>query len=117
MRSLEQILLTEKTIVLAALVSGIIAVTTFSATETAFATPSPTGSPGQPGAPGTTCGSTDATTTPGNSASANGSPFNPDGTSGTVYAGNPHTASAANANSPHAVSQYDVACFQQTTSH
>jgi hypothetical protein len=32
----------------------------------------------------------------------------------TVYAGSEGTASALNANSPHAVSQYDVACFQQT---
>jgi hypothetical protein len=117
LQSLEQILLEEKIIILTALVSGVIAVTAFSATETAFATPSPTGSPGQPGAPGTTCGSADATVTPGSSASANGSPFNPEGTSGTVYAGNPDTASTANANSQHAVSQYDVACFQQTTSH
>jgi hypothetical protein len=53
--------------------------------------------------------------TPGNAGSASGSPFNPSGTAGTVYAGNPGTASLANANSVHAVSQYDIACFQQTT--
>jgi hypothetical protein len=35
----------------------------------------------------------------------------------TVYAGSEDTASALNANSPHAVSQYDVACFQQTANH
>jgi len=78
-----------------------------------FATPSPTGSPGQPGAPGTTCGSPGATTTP-QSASAGGSPFNANGTAGTVYAGNPGTASLAHANSVKAVSQYDIACFQLT---
>lgn len=79
----------------------------------AFATPSPTGSPGQPGAPGTTCGSPGATQTPGNSASNTGSPF-AGGTSDLHYAGNPDTASLANANSVHAVSQYDIACFQAT---
>jgi hypothetical protein len=77
---------------------------------TVFATTSPNG-PGQPGAPNTTC--QQFTTTPGNSMAAN-SPFNPNGQSGTVYAGNPGTASLAHSNSPHAVSQYDVACFQQT---
>jgi hypothetical protein len=78
----------------------------------AFATPSPNG-PGQPGAPGTTCGSADATSTPGKAADAN-SPFNPDGNAGLHYAGNPGTSSAEHSNSPHAVSQYDIACFQQT---
>jgi hypothetical protein len=83
---------------------------------TAFADTSPNG-PGQPGAPGTTCGSSAATTsTPGNSVNAN-SPFNPSGQAGTVYAGNPGTASLANANSTHAVSQYDIACFQVTPGH
>ena len=85
-------------------------------TAVASADPSPNG-PGQPGAPGTTCGSPDATATPGNAANANGSPFNPNGQAGTVYAGNPGTASAANANSSHAVSQYDIACFQVTQNH
>jgi hypothetical protein len=79
----------------------------------AWASPSPNG-PGQPGAPGTTCGNTGATSTPGNAVNANGSPFNPNGTSGQHYAGNPGTASAENSNSIHAVSQYDIACFQVT---
>ena len=82
----------------------------------AFADQSPNG-PGQPGAPGTTCGSSDATMTPGDAVAAMGSVFNPNGTAGTVYAGNPGTASAANANSTAAVSQYDIACFQQTQPH
>jgi hypothetical protein len=82
---------------------------------TALASPSPTGSPGQPGAPGTTCGNAGATTTPGGAATAPGAPFNANGTAGTVYAGNPGTASLAHAQSPHAVSQYDVACFQNTS--
>lgn len=78
---------------------------------TAAADISPNG-PGQPGAPGTTCQT--FTMTPGNSAAAAGSVFNTNGVAGTVYAGNPGTASATNANSVHAVSQYDIACFQQT---
>ena len=82
----------------------------------AFADTSPNG-PGQPGAPGTTCGSSDATSTPGNAVNASGSVFNPNGQAGTVYAGNPGTASAANANSPTAVSQYDIACFQNSQPH
>jgi hypothetical protein len=84
---------------------------------TAAADPSPTGSPGQPGAPGTTCSGPagNANSTPGNAVNAGGSVFNPSGTAGTVYAGNPGTPSLANANSPHAVAQYDIACFQQTS--
>lgn len=74
------------------------------------ADPSPNG-PGQPGAPNNTCGP-DNPKTPGGSDSARGSPFNPDGVAGTVYAGNPNTSSLLHANSIHAVSQYDIACFQ-----
>ncbi len=66
---------------------------------------------GQPGAPTNTCGP-DNPMTPGSSAAAPGSPFNPNGQAGVVYAGNPNTASLANANSTAAVSQYDVACVQ-----
>jgi len=66
---------------------------------------------GQPGAPANTCGP-DNPVTPGQSASAQGSPFNENGQAGTVYAGNPGTASLAHANSIHAVSQYDVACIR-----
>ena len=80
-------------------------------TAVATADPSPNG-PGQPGAPGTTCGSPDATASPGNAANANGSPFNPSGQAGTVYAGNPGPASSEHSKSTHAVSQYDIACFK-----
>jgi hypothetical protein len=83
---------------------------------TAFADPSPNG-PGQPGAPNTTCGNANTMSTPGGSASSNGSPFNANGQAGQVYAGNPGTASLANANSAHAVSQYDIACFQVSSGH
>lgn len=82
----------------------------------AAAKPSPNG-PGQPGAPNTTCGA-QFPGTPGNSASNNtGSPFNPNGTAGTVYAGNPGTASQNHSNSNNSVSQYDVACYQQSVNH
>jgi len=44
--------------------------------------------------------------TPGRSASARGSAFNPDGIAGTVYAGE----QTQNSTNPLSVSQYDVAC-------
>ena len=77
---------------------------------TAFAT-------GQPGASnGVTCFSSAATANaPGNSMNSPGSVFNPSGQAGTVYAGNPGTASLAHANSPNAVSQYDIACLNVTS--
>ena len=52
----------------------------------------------------------DAGVTPGHAANAPGSAFNPNGNAGTVYAGE----QPQNSNNPHSVSQYDVACFQQT---
>ncbi len=79
------------------------------------ADPSPNG-PGQPGAPNNTCGPSNPVT-PGGSSSAPGSVFNGSGVAGTVYAGNPGTASLQHANSPHAVSQYDIACFQVSQKH
>ena len=95
---------------------------------TAFATPhgqpsqnypngTPTSNPttGHNGAPNNTCGSTISpgvtANPPGNSGSANGAPFNSSGQAGSVYAGNPGTASLANSNSTAAVAQYDIACF------
>jgi hypothetical protein len=53
--------------------------------------------------------------TPGNAVSAPGSPFDPTGNAGLNYAGNPGTASSMHSNSTHAVSQYDVACFQNSS--
>jgi hypothetical protein len=69
---------------------------------------------GQPGvSAGNECRVTEnALMTPGRSISAKGSPFNPEGRAGEVYAGNPGTASLAHAGSEHAVSQYDIACVQ-----
>ncbi len=76
---------------------------------TAAATVSPT--TGQPGAPTNTCGSANPVM-PGSSVNASGSPFNPNGQAGVVYAGNPSTASLANSNSTATVSQYDTACVR-----
>ena len=76
---------------------------------TALALETPT--TGQPGAPTNTCGTANPVT-PGASASSRGSPFNPNGQAGVVYAGNPNTASLANSNSAAAVSQYDTACVR-----
>jgi hypothetical protein len=71
---------------------------------------------GQPGATaGNHCGEGTSALTPGKSGTAPGAVGNPSGVSGTVYAGNPGTASLANANSTAAVSQYDVSCLQVTT--
>ena len=75
-------------------------------------TPSDTGQPGS--SAGITCfSSTDTAMAPGDSMAASGSVFNPNGTAGTVYAGNPGTASL-NSNNGAAVSQYDIACLQFT---
>ena len=54
--------------------------------------------------PGVDCA--DFSSRPGNSVSAPGAAFNPDGQSGTVYAGE----QPQNSNNFHSVSQYDVAC-------
>jgi hypothetical protein len=69
----------------------------------AVGNPSPTGT----GQPSQSCGSATAPNTPGGSASARGSAFNPDGTAGTHYAGE----QPQNSVNPKSVSQYDVACF------
>ncbi len=72
----------------------------------AFAAANPSGT----GQPSQSCGSATALMSP------NG--FNTAGFAhaADVYAGSPGTASAANGNSA-AVSQYDVACFQVSSSH
>jgi hypothetical protein len=83
----------------------------FASPATALALVSPT--TGQPGAPNNTCGVANGNPiTPGNAANSTGSPFNPTGQAGNVYAGNPGTASLANSNSTAAVSQYDAACVR-----
>ncbi len=86
-----------------------VTVLTLASSVSVFAIETP--STGQPGAPTNTCGPSNPVT-PGSSANASGSPFNPTGQAGNVYAGNPSTASLANSNSMATVSQYDVACVQ-----
>jgi hypothetical protein len=67
--------------------------------------------PSGTGQPNAECGEENATLEPAG--------FSSDGFAHaeTVYAGSDGTASALHSNSPHAVSQYDVACFQQTANH
>jgi hypothetical protein len=66
---------------------------------------------GSTGQPGQTCQLLGTPPpSPGNSAAAPGSPFNENGVSGGVYAG----SQPQNSNNPNSVSQYDVACYQQT---
>lgn len=69
-------------------------------------------STGNTGQPSQTCQSITGypAVTPGNSFSAPGSAFNPDGKAGTVYAG----TQPQNSNNPRSVAQYDVACFQNS---
>ena len=73
----------------------------------AVAAPNPSGT-GQPGAE---CGETGATSEPPGFTSSAGF-----ANAEEHYAGSEGTPSAANGNS-HAVSQYDVACFQVTSNH
>ena len=64
------------------------------------------------GQPSQTCGDPGATMTPGHATSAPGSAFNPNGMAGSRYAG----TQPQNSGNPAAVSQYDVACFQVSSS-
>jgi hypothetical protein len=96
---------------LSGVLAGVGAFAALSLGGTAFANdPHSAGTTGQPSQ---SCQATTPPNTPGNAGSNLGSVFSPSGQSGTVYAGQPGTPSLANGNS-HAVSQYDVACFQQT---
>src|SRR5690349_2846738 len=65
--------------------------------------------PSRTGQPMASCGSATAPNTPGNSASAPGSAFNPDGNAGTKYAGE----QPQNSRNTASVSQYDAACLHQ----
>ncbi len=87
-----------------ALVTALVAMLVLVPLSTVFAD-----STGNMGQPNQSCQVT--TVTPGNAASAPGSAFNPDGKAGTVYAG----TQPQNSGNPMAVSQYDVACFQNTS--
>jgi len=91
---------TLRRIVIALVITGVLAL---GGATAAFAAPNPSGT-GQPNA---SCGSANAFVEP------NG--FGTDGFAHAepVYAGS--GVSADHANSPHAVSQYDVACYQLTS--
>ena len=65
-------------------------------------------SPGGGGQPNQSC--EDIPMQPGHSISAPGSAFNPSGVAGGVYAGE----QPQNSTNPKSVSQYDVACFEQS---
>lgn len=69
------------------------------------------GNPAGTGQPGAECGDVGATLEPAG--------FLTDGfaTAESQYAGSDGTSSLANANSDHAVSQYDIACVHYTSSH
>ena len=73
----------------------------------AFAAANPNGQ----GQPSQTCGSPTASSAP------NGFSSGGFANAETHYAGSDGTASAAHSQSGHAVSQYDVACYQQTQNH
>ena len=95
-------MLRTRTLYLSASVVGLAASAVFAVPAVAASNPSGTGQPSQ------SCGSDTAPMTPGNSSSAPGSAFNPDGVAGTHYAGE----QPQNSVNPKSVSQYDVACFQ-----
>jgi hypothetical protein len=96
---------------LLAILSLIMLLAVGAGTAVAASNPNGTGQPSQ------TCLSSSAPNEPGQAGNAPGSAFNESGpgTAGTVYAGS--GVSATTAGSSHAVSQYDVACFQVSQSH
>jgi hypothetical protein len=65
--------------------------------------------PSSTGQPGVECGEAGAVNRPGHAEAAPGSAFNPDGTSGTHYAGE----QPQNSRNTASVSQYDAACAHQ----
>ena len=73
----------------------------------AASNPAGTGQPGTASANGAACGSAGSTSAPKGFSSPGFAH------AGTVYAGSPGTPSAEHG-SPHAISEYDVACYQQT---
>ncbi len=86
----------------------IVAFAAFGLVNVAFANPSPNG-PGQPGAPLLTCGMPGAENSPPGQltdAFLNIAALR--------YAGSDGTPSLEHANSVHAISQYDISCFQVT---
>lgn len=95
---------------LLALTSVLAAICIFVATAAVAASPPGSGQPNQ------TCLSSTAANEPGHAANSPGSPFNePSATSNGGIAGGVYAGSGRNTQTPansHAVSQYDVACFE-----
>ncbi len=101
----------KKIILLGSATTLLASVAVFASTALAASNPNGTGQPSQ-----TCVTTTSAANEPGKASTAPGSAFNENGgTAGAVYAGS--GISATKANSSHAVSQYDVACYQVTTNH
>jgi hypothetical protein len=65
--------------------------------------------PSTTGQPNASCETSPGASTPGRASNAPGSAFNPDGTAGSVYAGQ----QPQNSRNSASVSQYDVACVNQ----
>jgi hypothetical protein len=85
---------------------------TFAKPGTPQSAPTTTSSPfGHTGQPNQSC--EEDPFTPGNSATAPGSAFNPDGNAGSHYAGE---QPGINDKNPHSVSQYDTACARNHSS-
>lgn len=97
--------MTKTLIALGAMVFGL-----FALAGITFAASNPAGT-GQPGTPTVSCGEGNAVNEPPGLTKP-GFAF-----AETKYAGSPDTPSANNAQSPQAVSQYDIACFQFTINH
>jgi len=84
--------------------SGQVSPTTTTTTTHTTTTTAPASTPRALGQPNQSCETTP--NQPGNSISARGSAFNPNGVAGKVYAGE----QPQNSRNPASVSQYDVAC-------
>jgi hypothetical protein len=77
----------------------------------AASNPVGTGQPGTASPGGASCGAPGSTAQPAGFSSGGFS------NATAVYAGSPGTPSAQNGNGQHAISEYDIACYQQTQNH
>lgn len=83
------------------------------ASSAAWASANPNGNPNGTQQPNQSCQSEPSS--PGNASSASGAAFNedPGGVAGAMYAG----SQPQNSNNSKSVSQYDVACYEVSTTH
>ena len=91
--------------VIVSMAAGLVLALGINGAALAASNPNGTGQPSQECA--------DQPVRPGHASGASGSAFNPDGVSGTHYAGE----QPQNSKNPNSVSQYDVACFQVSSNH